>query len=355
MPLSRRHILGCGAAGAVFALAPGHRAEAARANFPINDPDWTSFKSRFVTADGRVVDTGNNGISHSEGQSYGMLFALTFGDQASFDLIKGWTAKNLSRPTDALHIWRYQPNQKNPTPDENNATDGDLVIAMALSRAATLWGRAEDGNQARAIAQAIRQKLIVNAGTRLVLLPGVNGFQRKSEVIANLSYNNFVAFRELAVIDPSPLWQVLGLDALALIEAARFGRWQLPPDWLAVPLHGGNVTVASGWPPLCSYDAIRVPLNLVWGQNLPAAVAASFEDFWSTGAHYQPAWANLKTNAVSTYAAAGGLVAVRDITSATSPQLGLPVLPRVQQCTDYYSSALALLSRIAWAEGYGGG
>ncbi|MCB8883471.1 hypothetical protein ACELLULO517_24700 [Acidisoma cellulosilytica] len=353
MSLSRRHILGCGAAATAFAMSLGNQAEAARVSFAIDDPDWVSFKNRFVSADGRVIDTGNNDISHSEGQSYGMLFAVVFGDQASFDLIKGWTATNLTRQTDALHIWRYLPKQKNPTPDDNNATDGDLVIAMALSRAATLWGRPEDASQARAIAQAIREKLIMNAGSRLVLLPGVNGFVRKTQLISNLSYSNFVAFRELSVIDPSPLWQVLGLDALALIEAARFGQWQLPPDWLALPLHGGDPVVATGWPPRCSYDAIRVPLNLVWSQNLPAAVATSFENFWSTAASYQPAWADLKTNAVSTYAAAGGLVAVRQITSATSPQLGLPALPQVQQCTDYYSSALTLLSRIAWAEGHG--
>lgn len=351
MPLSRRHVLGFGAAAAL-AFADS-KAQAAGARFAIDDPDWASFKARFISADGRVVDTGNNGISHSEGQSYGMLFAVTFGDQASFDLIKTWTATHLARRTDALHIWRYQPNQKNPTPDDNNATDGDLLIAMALNRASIAWGRPEDLTNAKAIAQTIREKLIVNAGSRLVLLPGLNGFLLKDRAIANLSYNNFVAFRELAVIDPSPLWQVLGLDALTLIEAARFGRWQLPPDWLAVPLHGGDISIAKAWPPLCSYDAIRIPMNLVWAQNMPASVATSFENFWSTGATYQPAWANLKTNAVSTYPAAGGLLAVRSITEANSPQMGLPSLPQVQQCTDYYSSALTLLSRIAWAEGHG--
>jgi hypothetical protein len=346
MHLSRRQVLVCGTVGAVTALQPAREARAATfASFTEGDPDWLSFKSRFVTADGRVIDTGNNGISHSEGQSYGMLFAVAFNDMASFDLIKGWTAKNLTRPTDALHSWRYLPNQKNHTPDDNNATDGDLVIAMALNRAATLWGRPEDASAAATLARTIREKLITNAGPRLVLLPGINGFARKTNVVVNLSYCNFVAFRELSLIDTSPLWQVLALDALALIEAARFGRWQLPPDWLAVPLSGGDLTIASDWP----------PLNLTWAQNLPAAVGASFNSFWTTAAPYQPAWANLRTNAVSPYAAAGGLVAVRDITLAGSTQLGLPGLPKVQDCADYYSSALTLLSRIAWAESHESG
>lgn len=344
-----------GAAATTLSLLCDIRAQAATAHFAADDADWTSFKNRFVSSEGRVIDTGNNGISHSEGQSYGMLFAVAFNDQASFDLINGWTEKNLSRPTDALHIWRYLPNEKNPTPDDNNATDGDLLIAMAMSRAAALWGRPQDASGARAIAQAIREKLIANAGSRLVLLPGVNGFARKDDMIVNLSYYNFVAFNELNLIDSSPLWQVLALDGLALIEAARFGRWQLPPDWLSVSRTGGDLTIAADWPPLCSYDAIRVPLNLTWAQNIPPAVAASFDNFWTTSASYQPAWANLRTNAVSTYAAAGGLLAVREITLATSPQLGLPALPLVQQCTDYYSSALTLLCRIAWAESHGGG
>jgi endoglucanase len=327
----------------------------AAASFSPDDRDWLSFKSRFLLGDGRVIDTGNGDISHSEGQSYGMLFSVAFGDQQSFDLISGWTARNLARKTDALHIWRYLPNQHDHTPDGNNATDGDLLIAMALSRAAQLWGRPDDAQAAKAIARAIRTLLIANAGSRLVLLPGLDGFAKKSATVVNLSYYNIVAFRELGAIDPSPLWQLLELDGMSLLQAARFGRWQLPPDWLSVPLNDAALSVAAGWPPLCSYDAIRVPLNLTWAQSLTPAISQSFASFWTTAAPYQPAWANLETDAVSPYAAAGGLVAVRSVTMADETQMGLPALPSVQQCTDYYSSALTLLSRIAWAESHGGG
>ena len=339
-------------AAAMTGLAP----DAARAAaFAPDDPDWLSFKSRFLLADGRVIDTGNGDVSHSEGQSYGMLFSVAFGDQQTFDLISGWTARNLARGEDALHIWRYLPNQHDHTPDHNNATDGDLVIAMALNRAAQLWGRPDDAKAALAIARDIRTLLIANAGSRLVLLPALSGFTRKSAVIVNLSYYNFVAIRELGAIDPSPLWPLLSLDGMSLVQAARFGRWQLPPDWLAVPLKTGSLAVAPGWAPLCSYDAIRVPLNLLWAQSLPPAISQSFASFWTTAAPYQPAWANLSTNTVSPYAAAGGLVAVRNVTIANEPQMGLPALPSVQQCTDYYSSALTILSRIGWAESHGGG
>ena len=353
MSFSRRTLLAGLPAAAGFSLSTARRAEAAPAAFAATDPDWLSFKRRFISPEGRVIDTGNNNISHSEGQSYGMLFALTFEDRATFDLVYQWTAANLKRPTDALHIWRWLPNRKDHTPDQNNATDGDLVIAMALARAADHWGAPDYKARAVATATDIRNKLIANAGSRLVLLPGLNGFVGKAALTINLSYYNFVAFRELGVVDASPLWEVLSLDGMALIQAARFGRWLLPPDWLSVPKSSGALGIASGWPPLCSYDAIRVPLNLVWAQAMPPDVAASFTSFWTTAAAYQPAWANLRTNTISDYAAAGGLVAVKAITTSASPQLGLPALPSVAECVDYYSSALNILARIAWIESHG--
>lgn len=355
MTLSRRALLAAPAlAGLTLAAPPPARAAAA--SFAPSDPDWISFKTRFVSPQGRVIDTGNNDISHSEGQSYGLLFALTFNDRATFDLINRWTAANLKRPTDALHIWRWLPNQKNHTPDQNNATDGDLIIAMALSRATSLWGTPDYKATALAITADIRNKLIANAGSRLALLPGLNGFSGRTAVTVNPSYYNFVAFRELGQIDPSPLWEVLTLDGLAMMQAGRFGRWMLPPDWLSLPKGTGTGTlaIASGWPPLSSYDAIRVPLNLVWAQSLSPDIATAFTSYWTTAAAYQPAWANLRTNAVSNYAAGGGMVAVKNITTAAATQLGLPTLPTVAECTDYYSSALTLLARIAWTESHGG-
>ena len=62
----------------------------------LHDPEaWRAYKTRFVTESGRIVDTANSGISHSEGQGYGMLLAVAANDRVAFDTIWGWTRANL--------------------------------------------------------------------------------------------------------------------------------------------------------------------------------------------------------------------------------------------------------------------
>jgi endoglucanase len=133
---------------------------AAQTGPALNPADRTLFRSRFVAADGRVVDNGNGGISHSEGQDWGMLFAVAFNDRATFESIQAWTARTLRRPGDALHAWRYQPNSKPPVDDTNDATDGDLFIAAAQARAGHRWGVAQHLQAAAAIARDILKLLV---------------------------------------------------------------------------------------------------------------------------------------------------------------------------------------------------
>jgi len=122
--------------------------------------DWGAFKSAYVTADGRVVDTGNGGISHSEGQGYGMLLAEAHGDRATFDHLWGWTGVNLMRDDVRLFRWRYDPKVGAAVADPNNATDGDIFIAWALLRASRRWKEQSYANDSRAIRAAIAQRLV---------------------------------------------------------------------------------------------------------------------------------------------------------------------------------------------------
>jgi endoglucanase len=91
--------------------------------------EWLSFRTRFIQPDGRVIDTANGGQSHSEGQGWGLLFAARFDDREMFDRINAWRLRVLRRKGDALHAWRCRPGPAELVDDNNNATDGDLLIA----------------------------------------------------------------------------------------------------------------------------------------------------------------------------------------------------------------------------------
>ena len=62
--------------------------------------DWSAYRafvSRFVQQDGRVVDFSTpTQQTTSEGQSYGMFFALVANDRATFERVLRWTRANLS-------------------------------------------------------------------------------------------------------------------------------------------------------------------------------------------------------------------------------------------------------------------
>ncbi len=317
--------------------------------------EWATFRQRFVMPDGRVVDTGNHGNSHSEGQGWGLLFAESFDDPDMFDLILGWTASHLRCRGDALHAWLYEPGKPNPIADHNNATDGDVFIAAALARAAIRWGRPDHAEAGAAIARDILALLVRDLGTRTVLLPAADGFEKRHSVVVNPSYYAFGVLPFLEALAPSPAWRKLRTDGLALIEDGRFGRWQLPPDWLRIGKPDGTLSAAPGWPARFSYDAIRVPLHLSWAGLLSPKVRDAFSCYWAATGDATPAWIDLKTTAVATYSESAGMVAVsRLITGADSGgtgQSGLPSrFPTVAGANDYYSAALVLLARLAWKE-----
>jgi endoglucanase len=317
---------------------------------PADKQEWLVFRARFVAFDGRVIDTGNNGISHTEGQGWGLLFAVAFDDLPTFERILAWTNTNLRRPDDALHAWRYVPGQARPVSDLNNATDGDLFIAWALWRAAYRWGRPEFALAARAIARDVLRLLVRPAGSRTVLLPAAFGFERGGTVDLNLSYYCFPALRELSEALPSPLWTQIHNDGLSMISEGRFGRWQLPPDWLSVERQNGLLAPAAGWPARFSYDAIRVPLYLTWSRLIQPQVHDAFSRFWRETSPL-PAWVDLRSGSLASYPAPPGIEAVAKIATASSKTTFPKDFPVIRASTDYYSAALILLSRLAWQEG----
>lgn len=316
------------------------------------DPgEWLAFRSRFLRPEGRVVDTANGGISHSEGQGWALLCAERADDRDSFEQILGWTRRTLARRSDNLFAWRFRPDPGGggAVDDPNNATDGDLMIAWALLRAGPRWREPEYTALGTSIARDVLRLLVRQVGEDVVLLPGISGFEQREHVVVNPSYYAFPAIRALAQALPDPLWLRLAADGLGLLRRARFGRWGLTPDWLALPRTGGRPTPAPGWPPRFSYDAVRVPLYLAWAGMGREPAAEGAARFWSDPSHRRlPAWADLTSDSISPYPAPAGIQAIARLTAARQVEEPAVVgLPSVAEASDYYSAVLTMLARLA--------
>lgn len=352
--VTRRCLL---AAPAALLPAPGRATtlsppEPATPADPVSE--WREFRDRFITAEGRVIDTGNQGISHSEGQGYALLFAEAFDDRPCFERLLVWTRQHLRRP-DGLHAWRFRPDAAVPVDDPNNAADGDLYIAWALLRAATRWTEPAWRREARMIGSAVLSRLVLEVDGRVVLLPGASGFQHPDRVVVNPSYYAFPAIFALARALPDRAWGRLMGDAVSMLRLMRFGRWGLPADWVEIGRGQSRrdaLRPAGQWPARFSFDAVRVPLHLVWAgmveePSLHAAVA-----FWNDPKlRSRPAWVDLGTGQIAPYSAPAGIEAVAQLaTAARGWRAAPPALPAISRSEDYHSAALTLLSRLALHE-----
>lgn len=344
MTLARRSVA-LGALGLVNTAAAATHAPSAAA-------DWNEFRARFITPEGRVVDTANRNASHSEGQAYALLAALAAQDAASFARILAWTNENLRRRTDTLHSWRWQPDSSPPVTDPNNATDGDLCIAWALVEAGQRWDNAVYYRRGIAMARDLIRFCTARVRDRLILLPAAYGFQARGRTVVNLSYYVFPAIRALGAATRDTAWAQIEADGIALLREARFGRWSLPPDWLEIRHENGTVVPAPGWPPRFSFDAIRVPMNMAWGGLAQEPTVAGCLSFWhSPDFRALPAWCDLRTGYVAPYPANSGIVAVARLSPAAKAGRGdLNRMPRVIGAPDYYAAALVMLSRMAWRD-----
>ena len=86
--MNRRGFLAAGLAGIAGGAALSGSAFATTAAGPMIAADhplqaaWTAWKALCLRTDGRIVDSFQNGASHSEGQGYGLTLAAAFGDDA---------------------------------------------------------------------------------------------------------------------------------------------------------------------------------------------------------------------------------------------------------------------------------
>lgn len=308
------------------------------------DTDWALFKSRFVQADGRVADSGDGGISHSEGQGVTMFLAVRYDDRDTFKNVWRWTREHLQVRDDKLLAWRWTPGSG--VTDSNNATDGDIFVAWALLRAYRRWGDASALDAAMAILRSLRERALRLTSRGMLVLPGLSGFDHDEGLMVNLSYWVFPAFTEFAQVDAASQWASVRDSGLRLLEEGRFGRWGLPVDWVYI----GKPLKPAGKARF-GYDAVRVPLYLAWARLDNDARTGPFKSFWLyfKGAQFLPAWTDVRDDSIDSYNASAGMEAIVRLTLRDTAATRLP-LPPLDERQDYYASILLLLTKAAFSE-----
>lgn len=231
-------------------------------------PMWQSFKHNYIK-NGRVIDNSDpRSITTSEGQSYGLFFALIANDEPTFNALLHWTEKNLADGdlTGQLPAWLWGtlPNGNQGILDSNSASDSDLWIAYSLMEAGRLWDNFYYQSLGHLLASRIlREETIIVSGLGTVLLPGKQGFVLgDNHVRLNPSYVPLQLLTRMDTLFPEYQWEEL------YQSSARVIKDTMPkgssPDWVEwnkTTFQNDKQTKAIG-----SYNAIRTYL---WAGMLP--------------------------------------------------------------------------------------
>ncbi|MBD1574116.1 cellulase [Vibrio sp. S17_S38] len=228
---------------------------------------WQSFKAHYIE-DGRVVDSSDErNITTSEGQSYGMFFALVANDKAAFQQQLDWTEEYLAGGdlTARLPAWLWgtKPDGSKGILDTNTASDSDLWIAYSLVEAGQKWDNYYYQTLGHLLASRIlREETATVDGYGKVLLPGREGFiLGDNHVRFNPSYFPLQILTRMKSLYPDYQWQELveSSDKL-LLESMPKG---ISPDWAELTTKG--IQPDSQTESLGSYNAIRTYL---WAATL---------------------------------------------------------------------------------------
>jgi endoglucanase len=221
-------------------------------------PLWNSYTERFMDKQVRVIDHDAGDRTTSEGQAYGMFFALVANDRARFDGLLHWTESNLAGGDLSAQLpawwWGQGADKSWGVRDRNPAADADLWMAYTLLAAGKAWNEPRYTALGAALAKRIAaQEVAQITGFGPMVLPGPQGFQHGSSYRLNASYVPLQILAGLAHEVPDGPWQQVQAKVPALLEgSAPHG---FVTDWVEVREGGSFAPSAIG-----SYDAIRVYL-----------------------------------------------------------------------------------------------
>jgi len=312
---------------------------------------WQAWKTACLLPEGRVIDRLQQNSSHSEGQGYGMVLATEFGDAEAFGRMFAWTEANLAIRPDGLLAWRWLPDPSLPVPDTNNAADGDLFYAWALVRASRRFNDRRYLDRATGLAQALAQTCVVASpagGGEVLFLPAAFGFSHPGRVVINPSYLMPLAMREVAAVTGVADLALAAQHGEALL--LRLAQDGLVPDWVQVT--AGGVAPAEGFSANAGYEALRVPLFLIWsGLARHPGVTSMLRVYDRTVQPGLPvptviepvSGVVLEASADAGYRALAGLVTCAGRTAGTAGA----AMPPFDPAQPYYPATLQLFSMIA--------
>ena len=330
-------------------FVPSRRRPSATGRSGITFASTTSAKRGVIDpADGRRITT-------SEGQSYGLFFALVNDDRETFARLLDWTERQLARGDltgfPPSWLWGRQQDGNWGVLDANSASDSDLWIAYSLLEAGRLWDNHSYSALGTLLLRRIaREEVATLPGLGPVLLPGRKAM-RGGTLDPQPQLSASTTAGQIRLL-PGALGRDAGPLAQMLQESAPRG---FAPDWVDWQADKGwQVTADKG--DTGGYDAIRVylwlgmlseedPARASLVAHLPHAGAADRIGS-SSRAGLQPKWSG------------SGQGAERLCRRPSAPVTGLPAQVTLRkQVSDhgldadaYYGSVLTLFG-AGWDQG----
>lgn len=312
---------------------------------------WEQYKSNFISNDGRIIDSNCDKCSHSEGQGYGMLLAVSYDDRIVFDKIWQWTKKNLGVRADSLFAWQWgkRPNGQWEVIDYNNASDGDILIGYALLKGSAKWSDSGYRTEGLKIVEGIRKKLALHWQGHTFILPSYYGFIKENGFVINPSYLIPSAFSLFAKEDERLFWENVYKDSLFIMTQSCVTKPCLPPDWVLISKD--KMSVFTEKSPYFGYEAIRTLIYFSFEKaaQFPDGVSEILGIYRKLG--YVPLWVDLERNSFSLKSAPAGFYAAYSLASskAGDKALGIKLSNEAREKLasekdDYYSFSLYLLA-----------
>lgn len=226
-----------------FAVAPASAANAPVAQSGLDSgacapwPRWEAFKEKFISADGRVIDLDSaDARTVSEGQAYGLFFALVANDRREFEKILDLTQNILAQGDLTKHLlawlWGKRSDATWGVIDSNSASDADLWFAYTLLQAGRVWRDRRFAALGTLLARNLLSQEVARVpGLGWSILPGRTGFRLSDDVWRfNPSYVPLQVLRGLDVEprDHAKWRRVIESSRRLLVETAPHG---FSPDW----------------------------------------------------------------------------------------------------------------------------